>query len=114
MFRNLAKINFKNKKHFYEKVLLAAALFISASSFAGYYNFNANSVVEAKATHPGITGTGSSKNNICKHVPDATNVRWQLETEHGKNVYQADFLLNGARWRAVFNADGTLIKAGAR
>ena len=46
--------------------------------------------------------------------PDATNVRWQLETEHGKNVYQADFLLNGARWRAVFNADGTLIKAGAR
>ncbi|HNP24234.1 MAG TPA: hypothetical protein PKM63_03860 [Panacibacter sp.] len=98
-----------------KKVLLAAALFISASSFAGYYNFNANSVVEAKGTHiPASQVPVAVRTTFASMFPDATNVRWQLETEHGKNVYQADFLLNGARWRAVFNADGTLIKAGAR
>lgn len=99
-----------------KKVLLAAALFISASSFAGYYHFNVNNTtIQAGGIHiPASRVPEAVKATFTSMFPNATNVRWQAEKEHGQIVFQADFLLNGQRWRAVFSADGTYIKGGAR
>ena len=102
-----------------KKVLLAASLFIAASSFAGYNHLNgittATTVQSGDGTHiPASEVPRPVKVSFRNMFPTATNVRWELEREHGQTVYQADFLLDGKRWRAVFSADGTFIKGGAR
>lgn len=99
-----------------KKVLLAASLFISAATFAGYNHVNpVNTTVDAGGNHiPASQVPVAVKTTFRNMFSGATNVRWQLETEHGRTVYQADFLLDGQRWRAIFSADGTFIKGGAR
>lgn len=98
-----------------KKVLLAASLFISAATFAGYNHANTvNTTVDAGGNHiPASQVPAAVKATFISMFPGAANVRWQVEREHGQVVYQADFQLHGQRWRAVFSADGTFVKGGA-
>ena len=97
-----------------KKILLAASLFITATSFAGYYNFNSSSsIVQAEGRHiPASQVPAAVRSSFMSMFSNATRVRWELEKEHGQTVYQADFNLNGQRYRAVFLANGTFVKGG--
>ena len=42
--------------------------------------------------------------------PDASNVKWQEETENGKTVYEADFKLHGNGIEVEIDTAGILVK----
>ena len=100
-----------------KKIFLAASILIAATSFAGSVTANATtmSLVKGGGVHisqsqvpaPVLASFNSS-------FPNATNVQWERETEHGRTTYQADFYMNGKRWRATFAANGTLLSAGPK
>jgi hypothetical protein len=105
-------------KKIMKKIFLAASLLMAATTFTGTFTANA-----ATAT---VTKKGDGQHipqsqvpppvvaSFNAHFPNATNVQWEREREHGSTVYQADFYLNGKRWRAVFASDGTLLSAGPK
>ena len=99
-----------------KKVFLAASLLLAATTFTGSYSANATVVAAAKSgTHiPASQVPVAVRASFNANFPDATNVRWEREREHGQVQYQADFNQNGQRWRARFAADGTLLSAGPR
>ena len=94
-----------------KKILLAAALLVSAVTFA------------APSTHAiAIVQSGDGRHIPASQVPapvlasfnslypDATNVKWEKEREHGHIEYKADFMIGNQRWEARFLADGTLVR----
>ena len=103
---------------FMKKVFLAASLFLAAAS--------STIVTTASAATMSTSSKGDGQHipasqvpapvmaSFTSHFPTATNVQWEKEKEHGQTTYQADFLLNGKRWRATFAADGTMLSAGPR
>ncbi len=101
-----------------KKVILAASLLLAATSFAGLNSANAaTEMVNSKGggvhippsqVPPPVMATFNT------NFPTATNVRWERQREHGSVTYQADFLLNGKKWRATFASDGTMLSAGPR
>ena len=101
-----------------KKIFLAASLLIAATTFTGISSANAAVIISAKSgggVHiPASQVPGVVRASFASNFPSATNVRWERETEHGRTQYQADFLQNGQRWRAVFASNGTLLKAGPR
>lgn len=95
-----------------KKLLLAAALLITGATFAANYNTTATTIQNetGKGIHispsqvpPAVMATFTSR------YPAATNVKWQVEKEHGQIRFQADFANNGVRMRAYFAADGTFL-----
>ena len=97
---------------------MAASLIIAATSFTGSFNANAStvSILAESAKRDGVHIPASEVPSpviasFNENFPTATNVQWEREKEHGAIVYQADFLKNGKRWRAVFAKDGTLLKS---
>jgi len=100
-----------------KRIFLAASLLIAATSFTGSFNANASTVsvlenakrdgrhIPASEVPPAVMASFND------NFPTATNVQWEKEREHGAVVYQADFLKNGKKWRAVFAKDGTLLSA---
>lgn len=98
-----------------KKLFLAAGLLLAATSFTGYNSANAAVIVKAGGKHiPASQVPAPVLATFSSTFPTATNVKWQVEREHGQVVYQADFVQNGQRWRAQFSADGTLLSAGPR
>ena len=101
-----------------KKFFLAASLVIAATSFSGFTTANANAmsltkkgggqhISQAQVPPPVIA-------SFNQNFPNAVNVQWEKETEHGSTTYQADFLMNGKRWRATFSSNGTLLSAGPK
>lgn len=88
-----------------KKVLLAASLLIAVGSFAGI-----NKVATVKASIETEKGRHIPESQVPAAIvasfysqyPGATNVRWELETEHGRPEYEAKFLLNGVRMKVKF------------
>ena len=101
-----------------KRIFLAASLIIAATSFTGSLNANAStvSILAESAKRDGRHIPASEVPALVmasfnENFPTATNVQWEKEREHGAVVYQADFLKNGKKWRAVFAKDGTLLSA---
>lgn len=88
-----------------KKILLAASLLIAATTFAGTNNVTAVkfSSETGKGKHiPASQVPASIIATFNAQFPTATNVRWQLEREHGQSVYQAQFLLNGKSMKVQY------------
>lgn len=99
------------------KRLILAAFLLSAVSVS-FANGNAKSLV----TYMKSGGDdGGGKHISPSQVPDAVmttfnnkfpnanNVQWEVEKEHGSKVYQAEFSQNGKRFKAQFAPDGTFL-----
>ena len=99
-----------------KKVFLAASLIIAAASFTAVNQANASTAsVASKGDGQHIPASQVPAPVIASfnaNFPTATNVRWEKEKEHGQTIYQADFQLNGKRWRAEFKPNGTMLSAG--
>jgi hypothetical protein len=100
-----------------KRIFLAASLIIAATSFTGSFNANASTVSVLESTKrdgrhiPASEVPTPVMASFNENFPTATNVQWEKEKEHGAIVYQADFLKNGKKWRAVFAKDGTLLSS---
>src|SRR4051794_10760401 len=94
-----------------KKLIFAALLLVSASSFAHKNTPSISfAVMQGDGQHiPASEVPSAVKASFRSLYPAATNVRWQREREHGATVYQASFLLNGVRTKALFAADGTFL-----
>ena len=102
-----------------KRIFLAASLLIAATTFTGTATVNASPLSTSSKSGDGVHIPASQvpvavMASFNSNFPTATNVRWEREREHGRTVYQADFLLNGKRWRAEFSANGTLLSSGPR
>ena len=100
-----------------KKIFLAASLLIAATTFTGISSANAAVIAVAKADGVHIPASQvpvAVRATFHADFPTATNVRWEREREHGQTQYQADFIQNGQRWRAIFASNGTLLSAGPR
>jgi len=93
-----------------KKIFLAASLLIAATSFTGVTSANAATVTMKAGKHiPASAVPAPVIASFNANFPNATNVKWEKEREHGQVQYQADFYQNGQRMRATFAADGTLL-----
>jgi len=99
-----------------KKIFLAASLLLAATTFSGIYAANATAIVMAKkgVEIPASPVPVAVRSSFAANFPNATNVKWERQREDGGVQYQADFRMNGQRWRARFAADGTLLSAGPR
>lgn len=101
-----------------KKFFLSAGLIITAVSFTATTQTNAASFTVIKKGDgqpiPASSVPAPVRTSFNAQYPSATNVQWEKEKEHGQVVYQADFKMNGKRWRVVYTADGGLINAGPR
>lgn len=97
------------------KKLILAAFMLSTVSFV-FANVNAKpSVMYVKSGGEGGRHISPSEvpdpvmATFNKKFPDAVNVQWEVEKEHGSKVYQAEFTQNGKRFKAQFAPDGTFL-----
>lgn len=101
-----------------KKIILAASLIIAATSIAGTtsaYASTSNVLLSGGGKHISASAVPAPvMASFNANFPTATNTQWEKEKEHGQTTYQADFQLNGKRWRAVFAPDGTLLSSGPR
>jgi hypothetical protein len=100
-----------------KKIFLAASLLLAATTFTGTYSANAKAIavmakkgVEIPASQVPVAVRASFASNF----PNARNVQWEKQREDGGLQYQADFNMNGKRFRARFSPDGTLLSVGPR
>ena len=101
-----------------KRIFLAASLLIAATSFTGNLNANASTVsvlAQRDGKHiPPSEVPAPVMASFNESFPTAANVQWEKEKEHGQTIYQADFLKNGKKWRAIFASNGTLLSSGRR
>jgi|SRR4051794_11580490 hypothetical protein len=94
-------------------VILAACLLATVGSFAApKENFTTYSVKKSgDGQHiPASEVPAPVKRDKNARYPNATNTQWELESEHGMQVYQAQFRkANGQRTKAQWFADGTFL-----
>jgi hypothetical protein len=112
---NVILVPAKNHKKFklstMKKLIFAALMLVSVSSFT-YANPNIVSYLSMRGDGQHISASqvpAAVKATFAGLYPTATNVRWQIEKEHGSTVYQASFLLNGVRTTAFFAPDGRFL-----
>ncbi len=95
-----------------KKVLLAVLLLTSASAIT-LGNAHAASVMmpaSGDGRHiPASQVPEAVMTSFTTMFPNAKNVQWEVEKEHGQKVYQAEFTQNGKRWKAQFATDGTFL-----
>jgi len=94
-----------------KKLIFAALLLVSASSFA-HKNTPVISFAALKSDGVHIPASEipfAVRSTFRSLYPSATNVRWEREREDGRTVYQATFLLNGVKTKAIFAANGTFL-----
>ena len=89
-----------------KKIFLAASLLIAVVSFAGNFN-GATTPAYSQASGGGIHIPASKVPasilaTFNAQYPTATNVRWEVEREHGQIVFQATFLLNGVQMKVKY------------
>jgi len=94
-----------------KKLMFAALLLVSASSFAHKNTpLISFAVMKSDGQHiPASEVPSAVRATFRSLYPTATNVRWERESEHGSTVYQATFLLNGVRKTALFSSNGTFL-----
>ena len=101
-----------------KRIFLAAFVIMTATTFSASTNANAaTTAVLSSSDGKHIPASAVPAPVIAAfnaQFPTATNVQWEKEREHGQTTYQADFRLNGKRWRAEYTADGSLISSGPR
>ena len=93
-------------------VILAACMLASVGTFAApKENLISYSVKDDDGNHiPASEVPRAVKQDFHARYPNATNVQWQLESEHGMKVYQAQFRkANGQRTTAQWLANGTFL-----
>ena len=93
-------------------VILAACMLASVGTFAApKENLFTYSVKSGDGQHiPASQVPTPVKQDFHARYPNATNTQWQLESEHGMKVYQAQFRkANGQRTKAQWLADGTFL-----
>jgi hypothetical protein len=98
-----------------KKIFLAASLLFAATTFTGTYSVNAATIVAMAKKGVEIPASQvpvAVRSSFASNFPNATNVKWERQREDGGVQYQADFKMNGQRWRARFAANGTLLSAG--
>ena len=95
-----------------KRILFAVLMLTSVSAFASKGSIVSNVValksgdgrhISASQVPAPVMETFNSK------FPNATNVQWEVEKEHGSKVYQAEFTQNGKRFKAQFAPDGTFL-----
>ncbi len=96
-----------------KKILFAALMLTSVSVFAVSNAIPASTVMSVQSGE-GLHISASEvpapvMESFNSRFPDATNVQWQVEREHGSKVYQAEFTQNGKRFKAQFAPDGTFL-----
>ena len=95
-----------------KKLILAAFMLVSVSAMA----LASSTTVQHSAQASG-NGRHISASQVPAPVmasfnalyPNATNVSWEVQKEHGAVVYQASFQQNGKCFKAKFSADGTFL-----
>jgi hypothetical protein len=95
-----------------KKLILAGALFLSVSSFSYAHNGDASYSINVKSGGRDIPASEvptAVKRSFHHRFPDATRVQWEIEREDGMRVYEAEFTLNGVRYKAEFAPDGTFL-----
>lgn len=93
-------------------VILAACMLASVGSFATpKENLSMYAVKSGDGQHiPASEVPRPVKQDFHARYPNATNTRWELESEHGMQVYQAEFRkANGQKTKAEWLADGTFL-----
>ncbi len=96
-----------------KRVLLAACLLASVGTFAAPKENLA--AISVNKSGDGVHILASQvpapvKKDKNARYPNSTNTRWELQDEHGMQVYKADFRkANGVRTRAEWLADGTFL-----
>lgn len=95
-----------------KKLILAAFMLVSVSAMA---------FTGSTAVHHSAQASGNGRHISASQVPvpvmtsfnalypNATNVSWEVQREHGAIVYQAKFKQNGKCFKATFSADGTFL-----
>ncbi len=95
-----------------KKILFAVLLLGSISAFNAA-NAKATSIVMLKSgggQHiPASQVPAAVMSTFNTMFPNAKNVQWQVEKEHGSIVYQAEFTQHGVRYKAKFAPDGTFL-----
>lgn len=90
-----------------KKILLAASLLIASATFAGttHFNMTMHKMEKGDGRHVSEANIPSRiLNAFYAKYPSATNVRWEIEREHGYKVYEVEFMLNGKKRKAEFAA----------
>lgn len=95
------------------KKLILAAFMLSTVSFS-FANVNAKPSISYIKSGGGHHISPSQvpdavKSSFNNKFPNASNVQWEVEKEHGSKVYQAEFTQNGKRFKAEFTPDGTFL-----
>ncbi len=101
-----------------KKVLLAALMLFSICSFATV-NTGTATVLQTSVSGDGRHIPASDVPNAVvksfnRHFPNAKNVSWEVEREHGSKVYSARFRQNGQCKQAEFLPSGTLVEVKNR
>ena len=101
-----------------KKVLLAAVMLFSISSFATVTTSTpaaSTTIVSDDGRHiPASEVPAAVLASFNKHFPKATNVRWEIDREHGSRVYEAKFRQNGQCKQAEFTPGGALLEVKNR
>jgi hypothetical protein len=95
-----------------KKILFAALMLTSVSAFASNASVtpNVSSLKSDDGRHISASQVPAPvMQSFNSMFPDATNVQWEVEKEHGSKVYQAEFTQNGRRFQAQFAPDGTFL-----
>ena len=93
-------------------VILAACMLASVGSFATpKENISTYAVKSGDGQYiPAYQVPAAVKQDYHARYPNATNTKWQLESEHGTPVYQAEFRkANGVKAKAEWLTDGTFL-----
>jgi len=100
-----------------KKVLLAGLMMFSICSF-GAVNSGANPVTKTTVSDGRHISASQVPDAVIKsfnkHFPNAKNVSWEVDREHGSKVYEASFKLNGQCKRAEFLPGGALLEVRNR
>src|SRR5215210_4082603 len=96
-----------------KRILFAALMLTSASVFVSANGSVVSNVVSVKSgggRHISASEVPAPvMESFNSRFPTATNVRWEVEKEHGSKVYQAEFTVDGKRFKAQFAPDGTFL-----
>jgi len=94
-----------------KKIVFAVMMLGSMSAFA--FNTNTSSTIILKSGDgkhiPPSQVPAPVMQSFNSMFPNARNVQWEVEKEHGSTVYQAEFTQNGTRYKAEFAPDGTFL-----
>lgn len=93
-----------------KKLILAAFLLSTVAPVAYSAPVAVYTYLKDDSRHiPASEVPSAVKQSFRNRYPDATNVRWEVEREDGRRVYEAEFNFNGRHLKAEFLPDGTFL-----